>query len=103
MEKLLNKAWRIAQSDVSVLIQSQSGTGKELLARALHKASPRHDAPFVPINCAAIPENLLESELFGHTNPHRSPIPWFRRFWAPGRGQDRPIAHFSCQGTRREK
>ncbi|WP_293644491.1 sigma 54-interacting transcriptional regulator [Thiolapillus sp.] len=67
MEKLLNKAWRIAQSDVSVLIQSQSGTGKELLARALHKASPHHDAPFVPINCAAIPENLLESELFGHT------------------------------------
>ncbi len=36
-------------------------------------------------------------------SPHRSPIPWFRRFWAPGRGQDRPIAHFSCQGTRREK
>jgi len=66
MEKLLAKTWRIAQSDVSVLIQSQSGTGKELLARALHKASLRHEAPFVPINCAAIPENLLESELFGH-------------------------------------
>lgn len=66
MEKLLDKTRRIAKSDVSVLIQSDSGTGKELLARALHKASRRHDAPFVPINCAAIPENLLESELFGH-------------------------------------
>ncbi|WP_456379406.1 sigma 54-interacting transcriptional regulator [Thiolapillus sp.] len=66
MERLLTKTWRIAQSDVSVLIQSSSGTGKELLARALHKASPRHQAAFVPINCAAIPENLLESELFGH-------------------------------------
>ncbi|WP_419621246.1 hypothetical protein [Thiolapillus sp.] len=41
--------------------------------------------------------------LFLFSSPHRSPIPWFRRFWAPGRGQDRPIAHFSCQGTRREK
>ncbi len=66
MERLLTKTWRIAQSDVSVLIQSSSGTGKELLARALHRASPRHKAAFVPINCAAIPENLLESELFGH-------------------------------------
>lgn len=66
MEKLLAKTRRIAKSDVSVLIQSDSGTGKELLARALHKASLRHDAPFVPINCAAIPANLLESELFGH-------------------------------------
>ena len=66
MEKLLEKTRRIAQSDVSVLIQSASGTGKELLARALHRASPRRDAAFVPINCAAIPDNLLESELFGH-------------------------------------
>ncbi len=66
METLLSKTRRIAGSDVSVLIQSGSGTGKELLARALHRASPRRNAPFVPINCAAIPENLLESELFGH-------------------------------------
>lgn len=66
MEELLTKAQRIAQSDVSVLIQSDSGTGKELLARAIHSASPRCDAAFVPVNCAAIPESLLESELFGH-------------------------------------
>ena len=66
MEELLKQAQRIAQSEVSILIQSDSGTGKELLARAVHNASPRYEKPFVPINCAAIPDNLLESELFGH-------------------------------------
>ncbi len=66
MQKVARTIERVANLDVSVMLLGASGTGKELLARGLHEASERRDGAFVAINCAAIPENLLESELFGH-------------------------------------
>jgi len=66
MEEVLNTTGRVARSKASVLIRGESGTGKELIAKALHYASDRKDKPFVVVNCAAMPETLFESELFGH-------------------------------------
>lgn len=66
MNQLKEKVKQVAQHSSNVLITGESGTGKELFARAIHRASPRHSSPFVTVNCAAIPETLLESELFGY-------------------------------------
>ena len=66
MQRLIDQVGRIARAQAAVLIQGESGTGKDVFARAIHAASLRRRSPFVRVNCAALPEGVLESELFGH-------------------------------------
>jgi transcriptional regulator of acetoin/glycerol metabolism len=66
MQQLIGKARKVVGHDIPIMIEGESGTGKELMARALHQAGPRKNGPFIPVNCASIPEGLIESELFGY-------------------------------------
>jgi Nif-specific regulatory protein len=84
MVEILKLVSQVADTNATVLIQGESGTGKELIAHALHFNSCRRDKPFIPVNCAALPENLLESELFGHvrgafTGAIKDKTGWFER------------------------
>ena len=84
MIEVLKRVAQVADSDATVLVQGESGTGKELIARAIHLNSKRRDKPFIPVNCGALPETLLESELFGHmrgafTGAVRDHPGWFER------------------------
>ena len=82
MQTIYRLIGKVADTESTILIQGESGTGKELVARALHYNSSRQHHPFVTINCSALPDNLLESELFGHKKGC---------FYRRGHGQNRPV------------
>jgi DNA-binding NtrC family response regulator len=94
MRALLKMIGRAVASDASVLITGETGTGKEMVARALHQYSARVDKPFLAVNCAAIPHDLLESELFGHVRGA------FHRGGGRSRGRVRPRTVARCSWTK---
>ena len=82
IQKNLKKVARLINTNMSILVQGETGTGKEFLAKAIHQSSARARGPFIPVNCAALPENLIESELFGYESGSFT--------GALGQGQERP-------------
>jgi transcriptional regulator with GAF, ATPase, and Fis domain len=103
MLKVCRLIEKVASANVTVMLLGESGTGKEVLARGLHELSPRRNERFVAINCAAIPENLLESELFGYErapSPARSSRPSARSRWptrAPSSSTKSAICRCPCR------
>lgn len=89
MHRLATVAYKIAAKNINVLIQGETGTGKEVLARFIHAASSRSSKKFIAVNCGALPENLLESELFGHE----------KGAFTGAAGQRRGIFELADQGT----
>jgi formate hydrogenlyase transcriptional activator len=99
LQAVLSRVSKVARTDSTVLITGETGTGKELIARALHKRSARSERPFVSVNCAAIPQSLLASELFGHekgsfTGALQRPVKPLRtgQWWNYLPGRDRRAA-----------
>jgi DNA-binding NtrC family response regulator len=104
MEKVFQVVRKVANTDATVLVTGESGTGKELIAKALHTLSSRKSGPFIPINCAAIPRDLLESELFGHvkgafTGAIRDKMGKFKQSDGGGRASARSAAKASAGST----